>query len=430
MKVNKLRKIFLLVLVLVFGSDYLVAQTGTNSPYSRFGIGEIKNRNINSRSHGMGGLSNAIHSNKFVNPSNPASYAGFDSLSFLFNAGLEMNSSTYRTNTLTEKGSDASLSYFSLGFPITKRWKVAIGLLPYADVGYSTIVSSETNELGRYNYAFTGDGGLNQLYFGNGFKISDKLSVGINLAYVFGRNISSTLLYFPDSTLYVNTKTENRLLANDFIFDYGILYTHPINDKYTLRAGLTYGQKIKLSITEESLTRSLFGGENGGIEYILDTISYTPERKSTFTLPHTIGLGLVFERNNQWLVGLDANWQNWKDFRIGNQVDSLQNAWNITIGSEYTPRYTSISKYWSRVTYRMGIRYNQTYLNLYDESINEFGISFGLGLPLPRSLTTIDLSLEVGRGGTTAKNLIQETFVNFTLGVSIYERWFVKRRYN
>ncbi|MBZ0244156.1 MAG: hypothetical protein K8F24_13125 [Bacteroidales bacterium] len=425
-----MRKIFLLVLVLVFSSDYLVAQTGTNSPYSRFGIGEIQNRDVNSRLHGMGGLSNAINSNRFVNPSNPASYAGFDSLSFLFNAGLEMNSSTYRTNTLSEKGSYASLSYFSLGFPVTKHWKVAIGLLPYADVGYNTIVSGETDEIGRYNYAFNGDGGLNQLFFGNGFKINDKLSVGINLTYVFGRNISSTLLYFPDSTLYANTKTENRLMANDFIFDYGIMYAHPINDKYTLRAGLTYGQKIKLSITEESLTRSLFGGINNGIEYILDTISYMPERKSTFTIPHAVGLGLVFERNNQWLVGLDANWQNWKDFRIGNQVDSLQNSWDIAVGGEFTPRFTSISKYWNRVTYRMGMRYNQTYLNIYDQSINEFGISFGLGLPLPRSLTTIDLSVEVGRGGTTANNLIQETFVNFTLGVSIYERWFVKRRYN
>lgn len=430
MKVNKLRKLFLLVLVLVFSSEYLVAQTGTNSPYSRFGIGKLKNKSVNARLRGMGGLSNAIVSNRFVNPSNPASYTEFDSLSFLFNAGLEMNSINYRTNTLTEKGGNASLSYFSLGFPVTKRWKVAIGLLPFSDVGYNTIVSNEMDEVGRYNFAYSGDGGLNQLYFGNGFKISDRLSVGVNLTYIFGRNTSSTLLYFPDSTLYANTKTENRLLANDFIFDYGILYSHPINERYTFRAGLNYGQKIKLSITEESLTRTLFGGVDGGIEYILDTISYTPERKSSFTLPHTIGLGLVFERNNQWLVGLDANWQNWKGFKIGNQLDTLQNAWNIALGGEFTPTYTSISKYWSRVTYRMGIRYNQTYLNIYDQSINEFGISFGLGLPLPRSLTTIDLSVEVGRGGTTAKNLIQENFVNFTLGVSIYERWFVKRRYN
>jgi hypothetical protein len=430
MKFNKLRKLFLIVIVLVFTGQSIYAQTGTNSPYSRFGIGQLKSKSVNSRLHGMGGLSNAISSNRFVNPSNPASYAGFDSLSFLFNAGLEMNSTTYRTAALTEKGSNASLSYFSLGFPVTHRWKTALGLLPYSDVGYSTIVSGVTDETGRYNYAYSGDGGLNQLFLGNAFKISDRLSVGINLTYVFGRNTSSTLLYFPDSTLYANTKTENRLLANDFMLDYGIIYAHPIGKDYTLNAGLTYGQKIKLSITEESLTRSLFGGVNGGVEYILDTISYTPERKNTITLPHTLGFGLAFERNDQWLVGLDANWQNWKDFKIGNQPDSLQNSWNIAIGGEFTPPYTSISKYWSRVTYRLGARYNQTYLNIYNESINEFGISFGLGLPLPRSLTTIDLSVEIGRGGTTAKNLIQETFVNFTLGVSIYERWFVKRRYN
>ncbi|MBU2558805.1 MAG: outer membrane protein transport protein [Bacteroidetes bacterium] len=425
-----MRKLFLIVIVLVFTGQSIYAQTGTNSPYSRFGIGQLKSKSVNSRLHGMGGLSNAISSNRFVNPSNPASYAGFDSLSFLFNAGLEMNSTTYRTAALTEKGSNASLSYFSLGFPVTHRWKTALGLLPYSDVGYSTIVSGVTDETGRYNYAYSGDGGLNQLFLGNAFKISDRLSVGINLTYVFGRNTSSTLLYFPDSTLYANTKTENRLLANDFMLDYGIIYAHPIGKDYTLNAGLTYGQKIKLSITEESLTRSLFGGVNGGVEYILDTISYTPERKNTITLPHTLGFGLAFERNDQWLVGLDANWQNWKDFKIGNQPDSLQNSWNIAIGGEFTPPYTSISKYWSRVTYRLGARYNQTYLNIYNESINEFGISFGLGLPLPRSLTTIDLSVEIGRGGTTAKNLIQETFVNFTLGVSIYERWFVKRRYN
>ncbi len=109
------------------------------------------------------------------------------------------------------------------------------------------------DEVGRYNFAYSGDGGLNQLYFGNGFKISDRLSVGVNLTYIFGRNTSSTLLYFPDSTLYANTKTENRLLANDFIFDYGILYSHPINERYTFRAGLKYGQKLNSAFPKNRL---------------------------------------------------------------------------------------------------------------------------------------------------------------------------------
>ncbi len=429
MKVNKLRKLLGIIVVLL-AFQTVIGQTGTVSPYSRFGIGQLKSKSINTRLHGMGGIANAVASNRFVNPSNPATYTHFDSLSFLFNAGLQMSSSTYRTSTLTEQGSNASLSYFSMGFPVTRHWRVGIGLLPYADIGYNIIVSDFEEGIGRYNYAFNGDGGLNQLFFGNGFKITDRLSIGVNVTYVFGRNTTSTLLYFPDSTLYANTKTEERLLANDFMFDYGIYFTQPLDNDYQLNIGLVYGQKVNLNVKREKLIRSLFGGVDGGVEYILDTIAYQPEREGKLELPHTLGLGLSFEKKNRWMIGLDANWQNWETFNIDNRPDSLQNAWNIAVGGEFTPKHTSITKYWSRVTYRMGVRYNQTYLNLYGQSINEFGISFGLGLPLPRSLTTIDLSLEVGQGGTTAKNLIQETFVNFTVGVSIYERWFVKRRYN
>jgi hypothetical protein len=429
MKVNKLRKI-LGIIVFLLAFQAVIGQTGTISPYSRFGIGQIKDKSVNTRLQGMGGISNAIASNRFVNPSNPATYVYFDSLSFLFNAGMKMSSSTYRTATLTEQGSSASLSYFSMGFPVLRQWKVAIGLLPYSDIGYNIVVSDFQEEIGNYNYAFTGDGGLNQLYFGNGFKITDRLSFGVNFTYVFGRNTTSTLLYFPDSTLYTNTKIEQRLLADDFIFDYGIYYTQPLANDYQFNVGLVYGQKVRLKAKRETLVRSLFGGVDGGIEYFLDTISYKPEKDGRIELPHSAGIGLSFQKKDRWLVGLDANWQNWKTFSIDNQPDSLQNAWNIALGGEFTPKHTSISKYWSRVTYRLGARYNQTYLNLYGQSINEFGISFGLGLPLPRSLTTIDLSLEVGQGGTTAKNLIKETFVNFTVGVSIYERWFVKRRYN
>lgn len=429
MKINKLRKVTVFV-VLFLAWISVNAQTGIDSPYSRFGIGQLKSKSVNSRLHGMGGISNAIITNRFVNPGNPASYAGFDSLSFLFNAGFNMSSVTYRTTVLSEKGSNATLNYFSMGFPIARFWKSAVGLLPYSEVGYNVVVSDESDDIGKYNYAFNGQGGLNQLFIGNAFQINDNFSVGANFTYVFGKNTSSTLLYFPDSTLYANTKSETRLRASDFTIDYGIQYKGKIGTDYQINLGLTYSQKVDLNIKQESMIRSLFGGIDGGIEYILDTISYSPEQKTSLTLPQGIGFGAVFQKNNRWLVGMDFNWQNWKNFKVGTVNDSLQNAWNVALGAEFTPNFTSISKYWKRVTYRAGARYNQTYLKLYGEPINEFGISFGLSMPLPRSLTTIDLSLEVGRGGTTAKNLIQETFVNFTLGVSIYERWFVKRRYN
>jgi hypothetical protein len=429
MNIKRLSRFFFIASLILMGSG-LLAQIGVDSPYSRFGIGQIENNNTIARFKAMGGVSVALSGNRMINPTNPASYAAFDSLSFLFNAGLNASSVTYRTTTQTEQGSHATLSYITLGFPVTQWWRSSIGLLPYSQVGYSIQVPFENEEIGRYNKVFEGDGGLNQLYFGNAFRLHKDFSVGFNISYIFGRSTNSLLIYSPDSSYFANTKVESRLQANDFVLDYGLLYRKDLGNKIHLQLGLTYNQQIDLGVKREYLVRSLFGGVNGGIEYVLDTIDYRPSEKGQVSLPAGAGFGFALEKQNRWLVAMDINWRNWEKFKVFGTSDSLVNSMNIALGGQFTPNHSSISGYWKRVSYRMGARFEQTYLQLYGQQINEFGISFGLGLPLPRTLTTIDISAEVGRRGTTEKNLIQETFVNLTLGVSIYERWFEKRRYN
>jgi long-subunit fatty acid transport protein len=426
---NNLKRI-LSVILLLFVVQFASAQTGISSPYSRFGIGQLESKSVNSRLKAMGGIANAISSNRFVNPSNPASYSGFDSLSFLFDAGLNASRVVFKTSTQTEIGTNATLNYFSLGFPVTKRWHSAIGLLPYSEVGYNVVIPYENNEIGSYNKAFAGEGGLNQVFIGNSFALNKNFSIGANITYVFGRYSSSALIYFPDSSLYANTMAAVRTQANDFIFDYGLLYKKDLGNNYQLSLGAVFSQKIKLDVKQDYLLKSMFGGVDGNIEYVLDTIIYSPSVKGKIVLPPSAGIGAVFEKKDSWLVGIDANWQNWKNFTAFGVNDSLIDAWNVAVGGQYTPNFTSISGYWKRVTYRAGFRYNQTYLQINGQPINEFGVSFGMGLPLPRTLTTIDLSVEVGKKGTTAYNLIQENFINFTMGVSLYERWFVKRKYD
>jgi hypothetical protein len=102
----------------------------------------------------------------------------------------------------------------------------------------------------------------------------------------------------------------------------------------------------------------------------------------------------------------------------------------ISLGGEFTPSSSITSSYWQRVKYRLGFRYNQTYLDIRDNRINEFGISFGMGLPIPRSLSTFNFGLELGRKGTTADGLIQSNYFRITVGISVWERWFVKNKYN
>lgn len=429
MRLDKLRKVTLFFIALIFGFGAM-AQTGIDSPYSRFGIGNISTRTPNARQQAMGGIGNAIATNRFVNPANPASYARFDSLSFLFNVGFNGTSVTYTTTQQTEEGTYAGLAYFSAGFPITKWWHVGLGLLPASRIGFNVIVPGVSDQGVNFNKIYEGKGGLNQLYFGNAFSLTKNLSLGVNLNYTFGKTTTASLLSFPDSSFMATTKVESRVMANDFSLDYGVFYTTKLSDKDFIHFGATFGQKMNLNVTREYLIQSQFGGLNGDVEYVLDTIFYAPKQKGTLLLPPKAGLGISYEKSNKWLAGIDFNWQNWEKYELFNERDSLINSWNIAAGGQYIPNHSSISGYWKRVTYRAGARYNQTYLKFNGQPITEFGISFGMGLPLPRSLTTVDLSLEVGRRGTMAENLIRETFVNVTVGISIYERWFVKNRYN
>jgi hypothetical protein len=429
MNISKLKKIaaFILMIQVTIG---LEAQTGIDSPYSRFGIGQLENKSVNARLKGMGSISNAIGGNTYINTSNPASYARFDSVSFLFNAGVSAGSATLRTSTQSESASNSRLSYMSVGFPIASWWRASAGLLPYSSIAYNVLIPFENELTGNYAKNFSGSGGLNRFYAGSAFAITKNISIGVNANYVFGNSSNTILLHFYDSVYYANTKIENQVRVNSFLFDYGLLYTAELGNNFTLHAGISYNQQMKLNAKRQFAVKSISGGVNGSIELIRDTIDFRPEEKGELMMPQGIGLGIAIERKNSWLVGADFNWQNWEKFQAFGQSDSLTNAWNIALGGQFTPPHTSISNYWKRITYRAGFRYDQTYLNLRGEAISEFGISFGLGLPVPRSLTSVDVSLELGRRGTIENNLVQESFVNFTLGIAIYERWFVKRRYH
>jgi len=161
----------------------------------------------------------------------------------------------------------------------------------------------------------------------------------------------------------------------------------------------------------------------------VDTIDDHPDVDGSFTIPTSIGLGFSFAQSGKWLVGADFSWENWEKYEYFGRSDSLVNSWGIAVGGEYIPNQNSINRYWDRVSYRLGFRYNKRYLDLRNTNINEFGISFGLGFPLRKSRSTLNLAVEAGRSGTTVNGLIQENFIRFTFAVNILERWFVKSKY-
>ncbi|RLD98301.1 MAG: hypothetical protein DRJ13_11115, partial [Bacteroidetes bacterium] len=172
-----------------------------------------------------------------------------------------------------------------------------------------------------------------------------------------------------------------------------------------------------------------FGSADQNLELPRDTVAYNPSQKGTLDFPMGFGGGISLRKNNQFLVSMDFNWRNWEQYKSYGRSDSLQNSYSFHLGGEYIPKHNSITSYFHRVRYRLGFRYENTYLEINNTPIKEFGISFGFGFPFTRSKSMLNFAFEFGNRGTVKNDLVQENYFRFTFDLSIYERWFVKNKY-
>lgn len=376
----------------------------------------------------MGGTSQAMRSNLFVNPNNPASYTALDTNSFVFEGGVVSRNSTFETNTFSEEGDYSSLGYLVFGFPLAKKWKASMGLLPVSGVGYTIANTAQLENIGSAEYVFEGSGGINQVYFGQAIEVVKGLSLGVNAAYLFGTMDQSNAVTFPDSSNYLNYRLTNSTKVSDFRLTYGLQYETNLKSGLRLISGLTYANSTNISAKRSSLGETFKFGSDG-ITFPRDTLVYSPDAKGEIVLPDAYGAGLALQKPGKWLLSADYEWQNWEKYRNFGEKDSLQNSMRASLGFEILPSNSILDSYWKKIKYRMGLRYEKSYLQLQENQINEFGISFGAGLPLRKTRSTLNVAFEVGQRGTTNSNLIKENFFQVTLGFAIFEYWFIQRRY-
>jgi len=429
LKIN--RKIIpTLIVVFIITITGLNAQNRIHSPYSRFGLGELQSYN-NSRYTALGGIGYAVRNPTSVNVLNPASYTCFDSLSFVFEGGLMSNFTKLETSSLSQKSNYTSLAYVTFGFPINKWWKGSFGLLPYSSVGYNIVDNNVATDAGNVTYKYEGQGGINQFYIGQAFKINENLSVGVNVSYLFGFIDRIQSVYFPDSLYTFNIKEIKSTNIGVFNFNFGLQYTKKIGNGLNLGTGIVFSNAMNANSYEDRLIYS-FSESTSGLEYIHDTSTNYSQNdiKSQMHVPMNLGIGITLEKANKWLIGADLNWQNWANYTYNDVKDAtLTNSMRISVGGEIKPDHYS-SKYFKRITYRTGFRYNTTNLKIKDTQIDEFGISFGLGLPLRKSKSTINLGIEYGKRGSIDNVLIKENFTKITIGFSAYDFWFYKRKFD
>jgi hypothetical protein len=311
--------------------------------------------------------------------------------------------------------------------PVTKWWRTSLGLVPYSKVGYNIASPGETNGI-RTVQIYSGSGGINRFYWGNAFRILKNLSVGVNAAYLFGSMNRINFLTFPDSVLYTNYKIENHITMNDLYFNFGVQYTAKFKNDLKMTLGGVFANQSKMS-AKTDMVASTFLAAGEDTQVIQDTVAYADNYGGKIVIPLMFGAGISFDKTDNWTIGADFKWQNWEKFTAFGMTDSLVNAYSVNVGAEFVPDINNYSSYLKRVRYRLGFLYNSSYLELFGKHLNEYAFTVGFGTPVRGMKTALNVSLQIGSRGTTEANLIKETYFRFTIGFSIYERWFVKRKY-
>ena len=414
-----MNRIFKILAFVITGLS-LSAQNESNSPYSRFGLGDLQSFSSATQS-AMGGVGIASYDPLTINVSNPASYSSVFAQRFTMQTGGIHTTKLLQTNTQNQIVNSTNFNYLMFSFPLSKFWGTSLGLLPYSEKSFSF---SDVSIDPSADLLFEGNGGITRIYFGNSVNINKNLSIGANLNYLFGNLNSSRKVLFDDVSVF-NTKINEDVNINGYYFDFGFIYKGKLG-KWNSVLGFTINNENEISAEKTSLIETFRSG--GEFELIEDTISFD-QQSGSLELPTSMGFGLALS-NEQWKIMADYKSDNWEEYNLFGVNDDLENSSRLALGFEFVPDKKSINRYYKMIRYRLGIYSYKTYLNLKNQQLDEKAITLGFGLPLKRSGSLVNLSAELGQMGTTDDSLIQETFARFKIGFIFSDIWFMKRKYD
>ena len=423
-----IRKIIIACICLTSVGVY--AQNSTVSPYSYFGIGDLKATGT-VENQMMGGLSvyaDSIH----LNLNNPAAYSKLRLTTYT--AGLSRKEFSLVGNTSKDNASVSNLDYLALGFSLGKGFGLGFGIMPYSSVGYNFRSDRTVPGQGEVQEIFTGKGGLNRVYASLGYQVLKDFSIGATANFNFGTQNTNSMQTVEGLQFGSFDRVSSRI--NGFDFNFSANFNPTIKQKYTLFTSVIVNTQANL-VSRNTRSIGSFSIANGSdMEVIEVDLEGRGLARTGVQVPTTTTLGVGFGEDKKWFLGTEYSFQELSNFR--NELSpasnlEYKNAGTFRFGGFYIPDYASFTNYFKRVVYRAGARISKSGIVVDDREINDFGITFGLGLPLGQGInfSNVNIGFELGRRGTKYGDLVEENYFKINLGLSLSDiEWFQKRKIN
>ncbi len=399
---------------------------GAYSPYSLYGIGQLDMQGTASNVM-MGGIGVGTRDHRYINALNPAAVTARDSLAFMMDFGAYQKNIFLSDSRTTAAYNVFNMQNITISVPITKKHSgLIIGLAPFSNVGYKFLTKETRSDLlasyGDITYQKYGTGGIYQVFAGVGWTFFDRLSVGAEGIYYFGKiKLMSDAIFGNSSMNSIYTGWQYQVHC--FSGKFGVQYELPLKSSQSV---LTFGATYRLgNDMKGDVTRYAYTGT--------DTIRVENFNSLRPKIASEIGLGVSWRRPRM-MLGFDYIRQDWrtnafKEYRADLDFDPSL-AQSFRFGAEFTPNKNDVRYYLKRVTYRAGTYYDRSYISVDGEQVVSYALTLGAAFPISRLGTDISVAVELGQRGTVKSNLVKETFVNLVFNVNLYDIWFMKYFYD
>lgn len=421
----------------------LQAQQLSNSPYSRFGVGDVLHGTGSVRNAGMGQVGVAAFnvSGSLYNDLNPA--LTFYNPAVTFEAAVATELKKLSDENVSQVDGSANLSYLTLSIPLATRWHGVVGLRPYSRVDYTTYLRSQV--VGAPSASsfteYKGEGGINEVFLTNSFLLFKGFTFGVTGSYLFGTidKYASTVLVDADDpssalqkTVIHTTTKYTGLLAKG-----GVHYRNKLKEGLYYNVGGTYTAQTALDADR------MVSQERRYLDESLISSTLTDSTNGYTTLPQNFQVGIGIDNARNWSAGLDYSaYQNsgYRGFSAQKDAGSQEmgDGYRIGLGTEFTPDPGSVTSYFKRVNYRVGGYYStgEMLVENGSQNLTNMALTAGISFPVGRGVRPPDytqalLSTSFTVGVQEAKETgLKEQFFRVSVGVTFNNRWFIKRKFD
>ena len=379
-----------------------------NSPYSIYGIGDIDFRPYN-RTSGMGGTGLALRSSYFLIDNNPAAIAGLSRSFYIVDAAFTGKVVQYKGSAINADNSnnkDFWIKRLAIAVKLNNHWASSIGFSQFSNVNYNFFgTRSIEGSAGEYLTYYEGDGGLNEYYWTNALSLGKHFSIGLKSSIIAGSINQTETIAAESLASPVSTKLQDYFGKPRF--QTGAIYSAALSKKWDVSIGGRFSPQVKMT-SERTLTVS-----EGETPIIEDEFI----KNDRFSLPNTYAAGIAIKHNNKTTFAVDYTYEDWSSLKIKQQGWQLISSNRLSAGIEFSRQARLMNQTVEKRFFQIGAFYNNSYLQVRNEPVKEFGFTAGMGGIIGKGLL-YTLALEAGSRGTTQQKLIKENYVQLSFSFS------------